>query len=195
MNNLAFNYVATLASVINALGIVRMLVRLAEYIQRGKSLTITHDSTYTLLAVHQFLLHVLLWWLLWGIRETTSFYFLTYLYMLMGPILLFLGTSLMTPDIVDNKVDFRELYRHIRPTYSTTLILVWTWALFARPVVHGELAPSAVIFVLYLLAALLLRATTNKSAHLVVAVAHWVLFVAYLSLFGGNFGGPGGEPL
>ena len=58
MNSLAFNYVATLASVINALGIVRILVRLAEYVQRGKSLEVDHSWTFTLLIVHQFLLHI-----------------------------------------------------------------------------------------------------------------------------------------
>ena len=194
MNNLAFNYVATLASVVNALGIVRMLIRLSEYVQRGKSLDIRYDWTYTLLTVHQFLLHVLLWWLLWGIRETTNFYYLTYLYMLMGPVLLFLGTSLLTPEITDNRVNFPEVYDRIRPTYSVTLILVWVWALFTRPIFHGEMAPAASIFLLYLLGAILLRITSNRTANLLIAVGHWILFAVYLGMFGGNFGGPGGTP-
>lgn len=194
MNNLAFNYVAALASVINALGIVRILVRFSEYVQRGESLKVDHSWTFTLLIVHQFLLHVLLWWLLWGIREATNFYYLTYLYMLMGPILLFLGTSLLTPDIVDNEVNLLELYDRVRPTYSTTLVLVWTWALFTRPVFHGELAPSTSVFVCYLLAALLLRSTSNRTVNLLVAVAYWILLIVYLTLFGGNFGGPAATP-
>ena len=194
MNNLAFNYVATLASVVNALGIVRFLVRLSEYLQRGNSIRIKFDWTYALLAVHQFLLHVLLWWLLWGIRETTNFYYVTYLYMLMGPILLFLGTSLLTPEIVDDEVHLPELYRRVRPTYSTTLILVWLWAIFTRPVFHGEVAPATSIFLLYLFGAILLRITSNRTANLVLTIGYWILFAAYLSLYGGNFGGPGGSP-
>ena len=194
MNSLAFNYIATLASVINALGIVRMLIRFSEYLQRGKSLKINHDWTVKLLIVHQFLLHILLWWVLWGIRETNNLHYLTYVYMLMGPILLFLGTSLLTPEIVDNEVNFPEIFGRVRGTYSTTLILVWAWALFARPVFHGELAPSTGVFALYLLAALVLRTTSSKTVNFAVAVAHWILFVAYLGLYGGSFGGPGATP-
>ncbi len=90
-----FAFTISLAAVINGLGIVRLLTTLAEYLRVRDKFKVTHYWVYELLLLFQFLLHVLLWWTLWGARDASNFNFLIYLYMLAGPVLLYLGSSLL----------------------------------------------------------------------------------------------------
>ena len=110
----AFAFVVSLAAVVNGLGIVRWLAGFGEYLRRRQSLDLRHDWVFILFAGHQFLLHILLWWSLWGVRDASNFNFLIYLYMLAGPVLLYLGSSLLVPD-VDETVDLRSHYFGARP--------------------------------------------------------------------------------
>lgn len=180
-----------LASIINGLGIVRSLVRLSQYLQRRDTLQFAHCWTYSLFAVHQFLLHILLWWLLWGVREATQLDFLAYMYLLMGPILLFLSTSLLTPELREDdvEVDFNKLYFNVRPVYFTFIVLLWTWALFIRPLLRGLIAPATPIIVAYIVAALVLRLGKNEKLHFSLGIVHWLIFAAYVVFFAGQFDG------
>ena len=87
----AFAFIMTLAAVINGLGIVHLLASFAEYLRQQSNLEIVQYSVLKLWVVFQLLLHVLLWWSLWNARVATAFTFLHYLYLLGGPVLLYLG--------------------------------------------------------------------------------------------------------
>ena len=63
-------------------------------------------------------MHPVMWWSLWGVRGLGDINFLIYVYLLAGPILLYLGTSVLMPEIVDDSVDMREHYFGARTTYS-----------------------------------------------------------------------------
>ena len=58
----SFAFISTLAAVINGLGIIRWLNSLADYLRKRDSMTIEYYWVYTLAAVFQFVLHILLWW-------------------------------------------------------------------------------------------------------------------------------------
>ena len=64
----SFAFIITLAAVVNGLGIVRWLTGLAEYLRHKDSLSIRHYWVLSLFATFQFLLHILMWWSLWGVR-------------------------------------------------------------------------------------------------------------------------------
>ena len=106
----SFAFIITLAAVINGLGIVRWLTSFAEYLRNRGSLDIKHYWVYNLTAGFQFMFHVLMWWSLWGTHGSGAFNFLTYLYLLTGPVLLLLGTSLRVPDHSENSADLRAHY-------------------------------------------------------------------------------------
>jgi len=184
----AFAFVITLAAVVNGLGIVRWLTAFSEYLRRKQSMDIQHYWVFNLLAAYQFLLHILMWWTLWGIRDAANFNFLTYLYLLTGPILLFLGTSLLTPNIESDGVDVRGHFSDVRQMYSTVLALLWLWALGAGPVMRGQLAPTAPLLALFLATAVMLRVTDNRKVHNVAVVLNWLLIVAFIGLFAMQLG-------
>ena len=184
----AFAFIITLAAVVNGLGIVRWLTALAEYLRQKTSLDMQHYWVYNLLAAYQFLLHILMWWTLWSVHDAANFNFLTYLYLLTGPVLLFLGTSLLTPNIQDDGIDVRRHFTVVRPMYSTVLTLLWIWALGAGPVLRGFLAPTAPVLALFLAAAVALRVTANPKSHAIVAILSWLLAVAYIGLYAMQLG-------
>ncbi len=185
----SFFFVISLAAVINGLGIVRWLTGFAEYLKARRTVRVRTYWVYTASAAFQFLLHVLFWWTLWSIRGSTSINFLSYLYLLSGPVLLFIGTALLTPDLGDGELDLAAHYDNARPAYSTVLILLWVWAIFASPVLRATFAQTAYLFSAFLIAAIAQRATSNRTAHGVIAVLNWMLFAVFIGMYQMQLGG------
>lgn len=185
----AFTYIISLAAVINGLGIVRWVTAFSELIRQKSSLEIEHHWDFNLLAGFQFILHILMWWTMWGVRDSANFNFLTYLYLLTGPLLLFLGTSLLIPAVDSGKIDGRSHFSDVRPTYSTVLMLTWLWTILAGPIIRGSLAPTAPLLALFLAAALVLRSTKNPGIHSIVAVVNWLLVATFVALYAMQLGG------
>ena len=185
----AFAFIITLAAVINGLGIVRWLSAFSEYLLQGRNLDIRHYWVFNLMALFQFLLHIIMWWQMWGFRDSTNINFLTYLYLLTGPVLLFLATAALTPSVDNNGADVRKHFLDVRPIYSTVLVLLWAWAIFAGPLLRGVWAPTVPVLVLFLVAAVLLRATANPRVYGAVVVFNWIVVVAYVAMFAMQLGG------
>jgi hypothetical protein len=185
----AFAFIITLAAVINGLGIVRWLTAFSEYLVQKRHLKIRHYWVFSLLAAFQFLVHVLMWWTMWSFRDATNFNFLTYLYLLTGPVILFLGTSALIPSIESDKVDIRSHFSDVRPIYSTVLVLLWIWAVLAGPAMRGAFAPTAPLLALFLVAAVLLRATPNPKVHGAMVIFNWLVVTAYIALYAMQLGG------
>jgi hypothetical protein len=160
----AFAFVITLAAVVNGLGIVRWLNDFADYLRQKDTLDVKVYWVFILAAGFQFLLHILLWWTLWSIRDSGSLNFLTYLYLLTGPVLLFLGTTLLSPRFDDDKgISLREHLLRVRRPYSTILCLIWIWTIFASPIFRGFFAPTLPLLLLFLVAALAQRVSARAS--------------------------------
>lgn len=185
----AFAFIITLAAVINGLGIVRWIGGFAEFLQRKDSLEIKYYWVYVLAAGFQFVLHVLLWWSLWTIRGFGSINFLTYLYLLTGPILLFLGTAFLTPSLADEIVDLKKHFDSVRPTYTNILVLVWLWAILTSPVFLGSFSPQASLYAVFLAVAVLQRVTPNSKMQAVMALTNWGLLGIFIALYGMQLGG------
>ncbi len=185
----AFAFIITLAAVINGLGIVRLLASFGEYLRYHGKLEIRPYWVFNLWIVFQFLLHILLWWSLWNVRAAETFTFLHYLYLLTGPILLYLGTSLLIPDVEDDAVDLRKHFYLVRAPYFTIGAILWLWAVFMFPVMTGRFAPTAPILAGYLAIALVLRFTANPKIHAAMAIVIWLLLVIFIGVFAMQLGG------
>lgn len=185
----AFNFIGTLAAVINGLGIVRWLNCLADFLKRKDSMAVEHYWVYSLAAVFQFVMHVLLWWSLWNVRNAESLNFVTYLYMLVGPILLFLGSAFLAPDIEGDRLNLRKHYYSARPIYSNLLAMVWVWAALASPVFRGTLTDSTSIFVMLLVISLAQRATSSEMVQRTAVVLNWLVLLVFVLSIGNELGG------
>ena len=176
--------VIALAAVINGLGIVRLVGSFAEYLKNNSTLNIQHYWVYTLLAVFQLFTHLLLWWSILGVKSSIdNINFLSFLYLLIGPTLLYLGTSLMIPDIKDRSIDLRTEYYNFRKTFFSILIIFWLWAIFIWPAFGHPFAPTVPLIAVWLLISIVLRLTDNQKTHAVLVVANCVVYAAFIALF------------
>lgn len=189
IDSASFVFIISLAAVVNGLGIVRWLTGFTEYMRRRPSMQVSHYWVFTLSAAFQFMLHILFWWSLWNIRGTSTINFLSYLYLLFGPITLFVGTAMLVPDVSDSKVDLKSHYFQVRPIYSTVLSLAWLWALFTSPVLRGEFAPQTPVFAAFLFVAIVRRTTANPLIHSIAAITNWVLLAIFIGLYQMQLGG------
>jgi hypothetical protein len=185
----SFAFVISLAAVINGLGIVSLLSGFAEYLKPRDDLTITGYWVYNLWAVFQFLLHILMWWTLWGVRTTEEFTFLHYLYLLCGPILLVLGSSLLLPHVEGGLVDLRKHYFRIRVPFFTVAALLWLWAIFEKQIFTGEYSPAVFLWVSYFIIMLVLRFVTNPKTHAALAVVSWMGIIFFIANYAMHLGG------
>jgi len=183
VDSASFVFIISLAAVINGLGIVRWLTGFSEFVRYRATLQVTHYWVFSLAAAFQFLLHVLFWWSLWNIRGSATINFLSYLYLLSGPVLLFVGTAVLLPDQEGDSLDLRQHYFQARATYSTVLILAWLWAIFLSPVLRGAFAPGAALFAAFMTVAVIQRLAVNPTVHGIAAVINWLLLGAFIGLY------------
>ena len=184
----AFAFVITLAAVVNGLGIVRLLGGLSDYLRNYSTLNVRHYWVYTLLAVFQLLTHMLLWWSVLGLRAAGNINFLSYLYLLIGPTLLYLCTSIIIPDIEDNTVDLRARYYGFRKIFFTLLTVFWLWAIFVWPVFGYSFAPTAPLVTVWLLISLTLLITDNPRVHATLIVANLAIYAGFIAMFAMQLG-------
>jgi hypothetical protein len=186
-----FTFIVSLAAVINGLGIVRIIGGVGEFVRRRESLNISHYWVHSLLVLFQLLAHVLIWWALIGLRDIGSINFLQYLYVLLGPTMLFLATSLLVPDITDNMVDLRAEYGRFRKPYYSILVIFWVWVMFIWPVFGYPMAPTWKFSACWMTIMIILRQTENAKVHAMLVSANWLLLIIYISIYAMQLGGVG----
>jgi hypothetical protein len=184
-----FTFIVSLAAVINGLGIVRIVAGVGDYFRRRESLEVNHYWVYSLVALFQLLAHVMIWWAMLGLRDVGSINFLQYLYLLLGPTLLFLATSLLIPDVTDNKVDLHAEYGRLRKPYYTLLAIFWVWTMAIWPVFGYPMAPTWKFAACWLVIMSILRLTENAKVHAVLVSATWLLLFAYIGIYAMQLGG------
>lgn len=183
-----WTFVIALAAVVNGLGIVRLLGGFSDYLKNRDSLDVAHYWVYALTCIFQFLIHLLLWWSIIGLKAAGNINFLTYLYLLIGPTLLFLGTSLLIPDADKDSINLREHYFGIRKTFYLVAILFWLWAIFLWPAFGYPFAPTVPLICLFLLISLVLRFSPQQKVHAVLAVGNLVAYAIFVALYAMQLG-------
>ena len=184
----AFAFIISLAAVVNGLGIVRLLTVSAAYLKHRDKMNITSYWVYNLWVALQFLLHILVWWSLWNIRVAEIFNFLNYLYLLTGPILLFLSTSVLLPDEDDAEANLKTHFFSVRTLFFSINSLFWLWTIFLYPVLVGKFAPTAVLLSCFLVLATALRFTANPKVNAVLVIATWMLLIVFVGTFSMELG-------
>jgi hypothetical protein len=186
-------FIITLAAVVNGLGIVRLLSSLGEYLKTRGSLNIRQYWVYNLLAVFQLLAHLLLWWSILGLPAAGNINFLSYLYLLIGPTLLYLGTSVMLPESKSTSLDMRREYYDFRKSYYSILTGFWLWAIFAWPVFGHDFSPTLPMLLIWLAISIILRFTENPKAHATLIIANCTIYASFVAMFAMQPGAVGSQ--
>jgi len=189
MTSSIFMFIVALAAVVNGLGIVRIVGGLGELIRRRESLDISFHLIHSMLVLFQLLAHVLLWWSFIGLRDISSVNFLQFLYLLVGPILLYLATSLLVPDFIGTTLDMRAEYWRSCESYYTILIVFWIWSMFVWPVFGYPLAPTWKFIACWMTIMTILRFTKNERAHQLLVSAVWLVMFLFIAIYAMQLGG------
>lgn len=181
-------FVIALAAVVNGLGIVKLMGGLSDYLRSYSTINIRHYWVYSLLAIFQVLAHLLLWWSILGLRSAGHINFISYLYLLIGPTLLYLCTSIIVPDIKDDAIDLRAMYYGFRKIFFSLLSAFWIWAIFVWPVFGHAFAPTVPVIAAWLLISLTLLITDNPKVHAVLMVANCAVYAGFIAVFAMQLG-------
>ena len=179
-----FDYLAVLISIVLGLGIANLLTGLAALVrQRG------HMQSYwpvPIWIVTLFLIHVQTWWAMFGLREVRVWSFAAFLVVLMQPVLLFLMTALIVPDISGEgrTIDLRAGYFREQRWYFVSLFLVLCVSLAKNLVLTGHLPalPNLLGHGLFMLVALAGTIWKSNAVHKILAPVALALFTGYIDL-------------
>ena len=188
MTKEVWTFVVALAAVVNGLGIVRLLGGFSEYLKGRGSLKIAHYWVFGLIGVFQFLVHLLLWWSIIGLKAVGHINFISYLYLLVGPTLLFLASSLLIPGQFDDSIDLKKHYFDVRSGFYSILSLFWLWAIFLWPVFGYSFAPTVPLISVFFFLSLASRLTGNQQVHAVLVVGHLIVYVVFVTLYAMQLG-------
>lgn len=169
-----FEYAMVLVSIVLALGVTQLLSGASELVRSSRAY-LAH--AFWVLAL--FLTHVLLWWAMWDLHDSVSWTFLAFLYLLLGPTLLFFATNLLLPRAATESMDWEAHFFSVRRWFFLSMgtIVVWgillTWLVGNVPLNH----PYRIAQVGRLLFLVVGITSVNRRLHVWVAAGYVLYFV------------------
>jgi hypothetical protein len=183
MKSWAFPFLAVMFALLMGMGVVRLITGLAEMIKHRARVRPywVHGAWLFLLLLLYF--HV--WWSFWDFRLAPHWNYLTYLFLLAGPVALFTATSLLIPDVgAEEDVDSRSYYFRVHRSFFATMSVAVVWGMSIRPVMFGQMDPILEWLLLFLAVTVTLAVTKNEMVHAVLTVVAWVLFAIFVGSYG-----------
>lgn len=180
-----FSYLSTLTSIILALGIARILTGIGKLLQvRGQ---VRIYWVHLVWALNLFLYMVLIWWILYRWHAPREWDFFLFLFVLLSPIIAFLESVLLFPDVLPSDADLKQ---HFFANHSWFFILAACLApldavdTFLKGwdhfVAQGLIYPFflTILFITSLIAAF----TTREKYHAFFAVFFLFYLVAFIGI-------------
>lgn len=137
-----FNYLSVLISIILGLGITRLLKGIGQQIEFRSQIESYWPSL--LWAATLLLIHVQSWWSMFGLRFHAHWGFLTFLVVLLQPIVLYLLAALVLPSMIaGERVNLREHYFAQARWFFSLLSGLLVVSLAKSLMLDGRLPPPA----------------------------------------------------
>jgi hypothetical protein len=179
----AFSYLSVLISIVLGLGLTSLLAGFAAMVRCRRRLVMYWPLPAQMSLL--FLVHVQVWWALFALRQRSHWSFPDFLVVLLQPVLLYLATAFLIPDLRDDQpVDLRQAYFRESRWYFAALLLsifdslaknlVLTWRFQSGTDLLGHAA-----FIGLSVAGLVSR---NDLVHKTIAPLSIVVYVAYIAL-------------
>jgi len=129
-----FEFILIITSVIYALCVAPLLSGFVRILQFDGE--VKHYLPQGFLSLYVFMAIVVLWWTMWWFRDI-DWYFATYFYMVVEPVVLFIACSLIFPNRLDgDSISLESHYYKIRVPLLTAILVV-SILVYADGVVMG----------------------------------------------------------
>ena len=178
----SFEYLSVLVSIIVGLAITHLLSATARLIQLRGNVR-PHATTFCWMTL-LFLINIQVWWVAFDRRDSIEWAFHTFLLYLLIPIVVFLLSYLVLPQLDDrHEVDLRANFDGNRRWFFGLLTALPVISLVEEGVREGgvPMGVDAVARVIFLLAALIAGRIGNPRFHLWNAVIVLVFFWIYIA--------------
>jgi hypothetical protein len=179
----AFDYLAVLLSIVLGLGITQLLTGFAS-LARARDRTRVYWPALMQMAV-VFLIHVQVWWALFGLRGIAHWTFAQFLVVLMQPVTVYMMAAFITPEVsAEGAVDLRGAYFREHRWFFGALVaallvsLCKNFVLYQRLPHPVDLAGHAV----FLVAALTGMISSSDRVHKILAPVSLVIYASYIAL-------------
>ena len=105
----AFDYLAVLVSIVLGLGVANILSGYAAIIRNRRRIR-SFWPTYVTMA-NLFLIHIQMWWSMYGLRNVETWTFPMFLFTILQPVLLYLMSAVLVPDFSsEGPVDLEDSF-------------------------------------------------------------------------------------
>jgi hypothetical protein len=153
----AFKHVVVPIGVVIALGVARIVTSISHYMQHQEQVRFSwvHAVWVGLL----FLWFVGLWWISWGLRHVDAerWTYFTLIYLLIGPALMYLATTLLLPDVPDGgDLDLGDRFEGVGRAFFACLAGIVLWLacaellLLREPFLVPKRANQSVLLLMFL---------------------------------------------
>jgi len=170
-----FEYVSVMVSIVLALGVSHLLDE-ASRIVRERSWE-ELDPIFGIWFLIQVCIHLEVWWALWSYRDLQAWSYLSFVYVIVGPVLLVVNNGILVPPRRRNHL--ASLEKHFE-AMRTRIMVIWVlfllWSIGLGPVVAGRFVDQVESQLLFLGVVLLTLFTRNRMVHLVAGAAVLLVF-------------------
>jgi hypothetical protein len=182
----AFNYLAVLISIILGLGIAQLLSGFGRWIEHRSEFR--PFAPAIIWAAVLLVVHIQTWWSMFGLRFLSQWTFVSFAFVLLQPIVLYLLATLALPSQGATTIDLRVNYFRQRRWFFALLALLLVVSVIKDLVISGALPNGANLGFhgAFLAATITALSTEGERYHQAVAVLSAVTIVAYVGLLFGR---------
>ena len=120
-----FEYLSVAVSLVLALGLTHLLANLRAVVEP------THRySVHALWVAHLLGQHAILWWACWDFHDGVSWDFFRFMYVLLGPGLLYVCSTVLVPRAATDRQPWEDHFFRVHRWFFGAFILYGLWAIF-----------------------------------------------------------------
>lgn len=174
----AFEYFSVMVAVVLGLGVTQILAAIGIYVQDPR--LVRPYWIHSLWVVMLLAAHFAAWSNIWHLRDSLTFSYGAYVYVLLGPMILYLAVRVLLPQLDRSEpVSVERHYYSVRRSFFLLLLLFVLWPQVLESVIVDR--PSApgglLIHLAFVLPVALCLFTANRKVHGAAAVYTSFFFV------------------
>ena len=172
--------------VVIGLGVARIVIATSHYVANRER--VRFSAVHSLWSVLLFVMLLGVWWILWGLShaEAERWTFFALLYLVGGPILIYLPSTLLLPDVPDEgTLDLADTFDRLGQTMMASMALFVVWLagaeiyLLSKPVWDLTRIPQSLVCGAFVVGAAF---PSRRVAAVVGAVSLLVILASFTTL-------------
>lgn len=174
-----FEYVSVMVGIVLALGVSHLLDATSRILRERSWREL--DPLFSVWFLIQIGIHFEVWWALWSYHDLAVWDYMSFLYVIIGPVLLVINNGFLVPSQAAlGSVSLQEHFLAMKPRIMAVWILFMVWSVFFGPIVAGRLVEGVVSQVVMIGLVLVTLLTRNRGVHFWAGVSAILFFATVI---------------